>query len=227
MFMKNQEKIIESYRMSNITEDYISQYLRTIIPESNDFFKKLEDYAHANHIPIVEPEVAQLLKVLTKIIKPKRILEIGTAIGYSALIMASSSENSLITTIERNENMIEVANDNINNSIYSERINIISGDAKDVLPKLDGTYDFIFLDAAKGQYLDFFNYSSKMLSKGGIIVSDNVLFRGMVASDQLVVRRKKTIVKRLRSYLEYISNLDGYTTSILALGDGLALTYKE
>lgn len=227
MFMKNQEKITESDRMNNITEEYITQYIRSILPESNEFFEKLVNFAHKNHVPIVEPEVAQLLKVLTKTIKPRRILEIGTAIGYSALIMASSAENSLITTIERDETMIKLANDNINNSIYSGRINLIFGDAIDVLPKLDESYDFIFLDAAKGQYLELFKHSSKLLSKGGIIVSDNVLFKGMVASDQLIVRRKKTIVKRLRSYLEYINNLDGYTSSILPLGDGLALTYKE
>lgn len=221
------QKIIESDKMTNITEDYITEYIRNIIPESNIFFRELEDYAYFNNVPIVEPEVGQLIKVLIQIIKPMKILEIGTAIGYSALIMASSYQDSIITTIERNENMIKLAKKNIKDSCYSERIKIIPGDAKDVLPKLNEEFDFIFLDAAKGQYLDFFQKSSKLLSKGGIIVSDNVLFKGMVASDQLVIRRKRTIVKRLRTYLEHINNLEGYTTSILPVGDGIALTYKE
>lgn len=227
MFMKNQRRTTESDKMTKITEDYISEYIRNIIPQANVFFDKLIDYAHTNNVPIVEPEVAQLIKVLIKTTKPMKILEIGTAIGYSALIMASSYQDSTITTIERNENMIKLAEKNIKISNYSERIKLIPGDAKDILPKLDDEYDFIFLDAAKGQYLDFFQHSSRLLKTGGLIISDNVLFKGMVASDYLVTRRKKTIVKRLRAYLEYINNLEGYTTSIIPIGDGIAITHKE
>lgn len=213
--------------MGNITNEYITEYIRGTIPKKDAMFEKMEAYAYENNVPIVEPEVAQLLSVMIKIAQPKEILEVGTAIGYSALIMASSYGESKITTIERNESIIEKAKDNIINFGFHDRIKIINGDANDVLPELRSNYDLIFLDAAKGQYIEFFKHSSKLLKKGGIILSDNVLFKGMVASDDLVIRRKKTIVKRLRSYLEYINNIDGYTSSLLPLGDGVAITYKE
>ena len=213
--------------MSNINEEYIEDYIRNILPDNKPYLRNLEIYADINYIPIVEKEVAQLLKLLLKIKKPKRILEIGTAIGYSALIMAEATENAEITTIERMPNMVELAKNNINNTIYKDRITIIEGEAEDILPNLEEKYDFIFLDAAKGQYIEFFNHCMELLEPEGIIVSDNVLFRGMVASDELVIRRKKTIVKRLRRYLKYINEIEGYISSIIPIGDGVALTYRE
>lgn len=212
----------------NINEDYIEDYIRSITPINNPYLRKLEDYAKDHHVPIIEPETAQLLKVLLKVNKPKNILEVGTAIGYSALVMAEATSNDTkITTIERNENMLKEASANISNSIYKDKIRIIAGDAEEVLPHLNEAYDFIFLDAAKGQYLEFFKYCSSFLKSGGLIVSDNVLYKGMVASDELVVRRKKTIVTRLREFLRYINELDGYTSCVIPIGDGVALTYKE
>lgn len=210
-----------------INEYYIEEYIREITPENNEFFKELEDYAEKNNIPIVEPEVAQLLKVLIKIQKPKKILEIGTAIGYSSLIMAESNDDVLITTIERNDEMISLAKKNISKTKYNSRINILEGDANELLEELDEKYDFIFLDAAKGQYINFFDKSVKLLNERGIIVSDNVLFKGMVASDKLVVRRKKTIVKRLRQYLKHINEKEGYISSTIPIGDGVSITYRE
>ncbi len=213
--------------MSNINEEYIEDYIRNILPDNKPYLRDLETYADINHIPIVEKEVAQLLKLLLKIKKPKKILEIGTAIGYSALIMAEATENAEITTIERMPNMVELAKNNINNTMCKDRITIIEGEAENILPNLEEKYDFIFLDAAKGQYIEFFNYCMELLEPEGLIVSDNVLFRGMVASDKLVIRRKKTIVKRLRRYLEYINEIEGYISSIIPIGDGVALTYRE
>lgn len=214
--------------MTNINEEYIEDYIRSIIPSNKDYLVEIERYAHDNHVPIIEPEVAQLIKVLLKNNKPKNILEVGTAIGYSALIMAEAADKETkITTIERREDMVDIAMKNIANSPFKERIKIITGDAQDILPKLNETYDFIFLDGAKGQYLEFFKYCSEYLEPGGLIMSDNVLFKGMVATDDLVIRRKKTIVKRLRTFLQYINNIDGYTSCVMPLGDGVALTYKE
>ncbi|TJX16311.1 O-methyltransferase [Tissierella creatinini] len=212
----------------NINEEYIEEYIRSITPQNCPYLTKLEIYAKEHHVPIIEPETAQLIKVLLKLNKPNNILEVGTAIGYSALIMAeATSEDTIITTIERNESMIELANKNISHSAYKDRIRIIGGDAQEVLPHLNGTYDFIFLDGAKGQYLEFFKYCSSFLRKGGLIVSDNVLYKGMVATDNLVVKRKKTIVTRLRTFLNYINELEGYTSCVIPIGDGVALTYKE
>lgn len=214
--------------MSNINEEYIEEYIRSIIPENNNCLKKLERYAKKNHVPIVEPEVAQLLKVILKSKRPEKILEVGTAIGYSALIMAEATDGkSSISTIERNKDMIKLAEENISISPYGNIIKIIEGEAEEILPKLESFYDFIFLDAAKGQYLEFFNFLIKLLKPGGIIVCDNVLFRGMVATDRLVIRRKKTIVKRLRSFLKYVNGIEGYTSCIMPLGDGVSITYKE
>lgn len=214
--------------MTNINEEYIEKYIRSILPKPDDYISAMETYAKENHVPIIEPEVGQLLKVLLKTNKPKNILEVGTAIGYSALVMAGvTSEDCQITTIERRQDMVELAKANIDKTEYRNRIRIIQGDAIEVLPNLKNQYDFIFLDAAKGQYLEFFNDCIRFLKPGGLIVSDNVLFKGMVAADELVIRRKKTIVKRLRSFLEHINNLEGYTSCVLPVGDGVALTYRE
>lgn len=214
--------------MNYINEDYIEEYLRGLLPESKNMFDQLERYAEENHIPIVQPEVAQLLKVLLKMNKPKSILEVGTAIGYSALIMAESTiEECHITTIERRADMINLALDNISKTEYGNRINILEGEAEEVLTTLKEKYDFIFLDAAKGQYMDFFHKCKESLNPGGIIVSDNVLYKGMVASDDLVIRRKKTIVKRLREFLKYINEIEGYTSCVIPIGDGVAITYRE
>lgn len=213
--------------MDKINRDYIETYIRDLLPE-RDSLKIMEEYARENFVPIIQPEVTQFLKVLLKINKPKNILEIGTAIGYSALLMAESTgEDTSISTIERDHDMLELASENISRSEYWNRIKIIKGDARDVLPQLDEKYDFIFMDAAKGHYREFFDQSMRLIHKGGIILCDNVLFRGMVASDELVHPRKRTIVKRLREFLEYISHIEGYSTSIIPIGDGLALIYRE
>ena len=213
--------------LNHINEPYIEDYIRSILPDNNENLKIMEKYAEENHVPIIEPEVAQLLKVQLKINKPKNILELGTAIGYSALIMAEATEDSFITSIERRADMIKLAEENIGKTIYKDRIKILEGEAEEVLENLKEEYDFIFLDAAKGQYMEFFNQCRRILKPGGVIVSDNVLFKGMVASNELVIRRKKTIVKRLRQFLEHINNIEGYTSCVIPIGDGVAITYRE
>ena len=213
--------------MDKINRDYIEKYLRELLPERNSL-KAMEEYAEENYVPIIQPEVTQFLKVLLKMKQAKNILEIGTAIGYSAIVMAeNTSDKTQITTIERREDMVELARENIHELGYDEKINVIEGEALEVLSDLDDKYDFIFLDAAKGHYKEFFDECMRLIEVNGIIVCDNVLFRGMVASDELVVRRKITIVKRLREFLKYISDIEGYTTSIIPIGDGVALIYRE
>lgn len=214
--------------LNQINEEYIEDYIRGLLPKNNNHLQHMEDYAEANHVPIVQPEVGQLLKILLNLKKPKNILEVGTAIGYSALLMAENTTDKCnITTIERRKDMIELANENINKTSYGNRIKILEGEAEKVLLTLDEKYDFIFLDAAKGQYMDFFNKCIQFLEPGGIIISDNVLYKGMVATDTLVIRRKKTIVKRLREFLKYINEIEGYVSSIIPIGDGVAITYRE
>ncbi len=212
--------------MNNINEEYIEKYIRQVIPESTNFLKSIEKYAKDNHVPIVHPEVAQLIKVLIKIKKPKKILEIGTAIGYSSIVMLDSmGKEGVITTIERRDDMIEIAKENVHKSGYEGRIHILRGEAQEILPQVNDNFDMIFLDAAKSKYMDFFPYCIKNLNAGGLIVSDNVLYKGMIANDELVVRRKKTIVRRMREYLDYICNSSQFDSSIIPIGDGVALTY--
>lgn len=213
--------------MGNINKSYIEEYIRGLLPKGDSFLASIEDYAIEKEVPIVHPEVAQLLKVLIRMNKPERVLEIGTAIGYSSLVMASCMEEGEILTVERNTDMIYLANKNILNSDYKKMIKIVEGDAEDVLDNIEGKFDFIFLDAAKGHYKEFFLKFIDKLNTGGIVVSDNILFKGMVATDELVIRRKKTIVKRMRDYLKYISNESRLETTIIPIGDGVAISYKK
>ncbi len=214
--------------LSNINESSVEEYIRNLIPPRENFLLELEKYAELNHVPIIHTEVAQLIRVLLNIAKPKKILEIGTAIGYSALVMASAMEkDGEIVSIEKREDMISVAERNIKDSRYPNMIKIIKGEAEEVLPNINDRFDFIFIDAAKGQYMEFFPHCLRNLADGGIILSDNVLYKGMVASDELVLRRKKTIVKRMRSYLDYITSNKALETSVIPIGDGVAITYKK
>lgn len=123
--------------------------------------------------------------------------------------------------------MIELALENITASGYKKNINILQGEADEILPTLKEKYDVIFIDAAKGHYLELFNMALDLLEEDGMVICDNVLFRGMVATDKLVVRRKKTIVKRMRKFLKHINNLEGFSSTVIPIGDGLALIYRE
>ena len=214
--------------MTSINEEYITEYIRELLPERTPLLRDLEDYAKHHKVPIIEPEVAQVLRFLLKLQKPKEVLEVGTAIGYSAITMGQTLKKDFyITTLEKDPLMIEQANINIERSGFKDYIKIIEGDALDTFPHLSKSYDFIFLDAAKGQYIQFMDYSLKLLKPGGIIVSDNVLYKGMVAQKSQVKRRQRTIVTRLRDYLEWINHIEGVFSSVIPIGDGLALTYKE
>jgi caffeoyl-CoA O-methyltransferase len=212
--------------MSKIVYDYVEDYIRNMIPQNDELLKSMEDYALENNVPIVQREVAKLLSLIIKMKDSKNILEIGTAIGYSAIMMNKASNNAKIVTIERNKDMIEKAEENIKSAGLENSIQVIEGDALEVLPKIDDKFDLIFIDAAKGQYKEFFSYCDRCLKLGGIIFADNVLFRGMIANNDLVVRRKITIVKRMRNYLEFISKNKNYETSILSIGDGVAISLK-
>ncbi|MBF8984786.1 O-methyltransferase [Lutibacter sp. B2] len=213
--------------MSNIVNDLVEKYIRDVLPNQNGLLKEMEEYADTNHVPIVQPEVAKLLEVLMKIHNPKKILEVGTAIGYSALILSFASRESHITTIERRTDRIDTAKEYIKRAARMDSIEILEGNAEEILLTLENKYDVIFLDAAKGQYMNFLSSSIEKLNSGGILISDNVLYKGMIASNEYVIRRKKTIVKRMRSYIDYIMNHKDLTTSLIPIGDGVAISYKK
>ncbi|MDK2798447.1 MAG: hypothetical protein PWP27_27 [Clostridiales bacterium] len=213
---------------NNINYGYITQYIRKIIPPNQGILNQMEEYAYENHVPIVQPEVARLIFVIAKIVNPTNILEIGTAIGYSAILLSNTLKpGGKIVTIERYEKMIKIAADNIKKANLENTITILEGDAEQILPTLEGQYDCIFIDAAKGQYMQFLPHCIRLLRSGGILISDNVLYKGMIATDTLVVRRKKTIVKRLRSYLDTISHHPQLESTIIPIGDGVAISYKK
>lgn len=214
--------------MSNITYDYMEQYIRSLIPEREGKLKEIEDFARENKVPIVQKETGKFLELMVQIKKPKRILELGTAIGFSSILMyEASNENPEIITIERDENMIEYAKENIARFNLQDNIKIIEGDCLEVLEKLEGKFDLIFMDAGKGHYNHFLPHCLRLLSEDGIIVADNVLFRGMVASKELVLRRKITIVKRMKTYLQMVNSDKNLITSVIPMGDGIAVTTRR
>ena len=160
--------------------------------------------------------------------EPNNILELGTAIGYSSILMSKTLNNKCkITTIERDEKMINLAKENIKSFGLEDNIEIKEGECLEILEKLDNKYDLIFMDAGKGHYNHFLPHCLRLLSDKGVIIADNVLFRGMVASDDLVKRRKITIVKRMRTYLDIVSNDKNLITTVIPMGDGIALTKRR
>lgn len=214
--------------MSNIVNEKVEDYIRKTLKENTGLLKELEDYAHENSVPIIHKEVSDMLKVLLKIKRPKRILEVGCAIGYSSIFFATVLDHDVeIITAERNESMIEKAKENFKRAGLEDKITILEGDAEERLKEVEGEFDMIFIDAAKGQYKLFYDLVIDNLKDGGLLVSDNILYKGMVAHDDFVIRRKKTIVKRMRSYLDFICNCDYLSTSLIPIGDGVALSYKE
>ncbi len=213
----------------NINYSYITEYLRGLLKKREGLIGEIEKEAakEESYVPIAEPETAQFIRVLLDIHKPSKILEIGTGCAYSAICMASHSDVK-IKTIERYDKVYARAVENIKKAGLQDKIEAVLGDAADILAEMSGEeYDMVFLDAAKGQYINFLPHIMRNLKKGGLLVSDNVLYKGMVAERSLFVRRKVTIIKRLKMYLKEISENEAFDTTILPLGDGVALSYKK
>ena len=187
--------------------------------------KELEFEAETYNIPIIRESERQLLFKTVYENKPKRILEIGTAIGFSALLMASTNDDAIIDTVEKDTKRFERAKKAIEDANMTERINCISGDADKVISELSGNYDFVYLDGPKGQYLNHLKKIEKILSEKAVIVADNVLFKGLVKSGEYPPHRYRTIVVRLREYLEYVNR--EYSTVIYEEGDGMAISFRN
>jgi predicted O-methyltransferase YrrM len=214
---------------AKIVEKQVEAYIRQLLPEREAFFTALEQTAADEFIPIVQPEVAQLLRLLIAMHKPARVLEIGAAIGYSASLMALAMGTGEVDTIELNEPMAMRAQDTFDRlglelSQHAD-IHLFIGDAKEVIAKRQAGYDMVFIDAAKSHYKAYLDLVMPLVREGGLIISDNVLYKGTVADDALVPKKHKTIVKRMRDYLAYISAHPALTTSVLSVGDGVALSY--
>ena len=205
-------------------------YLESLIPKRSEFLENLRKKSalEESYAPIVQKSTEQLIVTLLKILKPHRVLEIGTAVGYSAILMADNlPEDSTIVTVERYKKHADIAVDNVFEAGYEKKIRVVEGEAAEVLHWLDEGFDFVFLDAAKGQYIEFLPDIMRVLNKGGVLLSDNILYHGMIEDEDKVERRKITIVKRLHMYLEKIMSNESLTTSIIPIGDGVALSVKN
>lgn len=214
--------------MSGITYDYMEEYLRGLIGENKGILKEIEDFAKENSVPIVQKEAGKFLEFMVSMERPLKILELGTAIGYSSILMYNAAKtNPDIVTIERSQEMIKLAKENLKKFNLEDKITIKEGDCLEILENLDEEFDLIFMDAGKGHYNHFLPHCLRLLKQDGIIIADNVLFRGMVPSDDLVKRRKITIVKRMRTYLDMVSNDENLITSVIPMGDGIAITKRR
>lgn len=218
-----------NYDLDAIVAPYITSYIREKTTHNNPMLLGLEEYARENKVPIAEPETARLLSVLTKLIKPKRILEVGCAIGYSSAIMSQGlAPNGEIITIEYDAKTAEIARNNIKKARLSDKITVVEGDAKDYLSYIDEdeSFDIVFLDGPKAHYLFMLDDAVRLLKKGGLLISDNILFKGMTADDDHFARRKVTIINRLREYIDALMAHPQLETSILSQGDGVTLSVK-
>jgi len=211
-----------------IADERTVAFINSLDKGNSDFLNAIEKKALEDRVPIIRRETQSLLRVLLKDKKPVNILEVGTAIGFSALLMAeNTSDSTRITTIEKFEKRIPIAKENFERSGYGHRITLLEGDAMEWLTKLTDTFDFIFMDAAKAQYINYLPEVKRLLTDGGMLVSDNVLQDGdIIESKFAVIRRDRTIHKRMREYLFALNNDNELTSTILPLGDGIALSVK-
>ena len=212
-----------------IVDERFVTYINSLNAGNTPFLEELEKKAKADYVPIIRREMQSLLKLLLAMKRPVRILEVGTAVGFSALLMAEyNPANCEITTIENYEKRIPIARDNFVKAGKDQMIKLLEGDAAEVLKTLHGPYDFIFMDAAKGQYIHFFDDILRLLAEGGILVSDKVLQDGdIIESHYAVTRRNRTIHKRMREYLYELTHNENLTTAVLPVGDGVTVSVKK
>lgn len=212
-----------------ITEERISTFIESLDTGNTPFLEELEQHAIETNVPIIRPQMQSFLKVLLAMKQPRKILEVGTAIGFSALLMAEYAPSDCkITTIEKYEKRIPIAKENFRKAGRQEQITLLEGDATELLTKLTGPYDFIFMDAAKGQYIHFLPDILRILEAGGVLVSDNVLQDGDIMESRFaVVRRNRTIHSRMRDYLYELEHQEELQTSILPVGDGVTVSVKK
>ena len=211
-----------------VTEERIATFIHSLDEGNTPFLDELEWYALEKGVPVIRPQVQSLLKLLLAAKKPAAILEVGTAIGFSALLMSEyGPKDCRITTIEKYEKRILEARENFKRANAGERITLLEGDAFELLGKLAGPYDLIFMDAAKGQYIHFLPDVLRLLAAGGLLVSDNVLQDGeILESRYAVTRRNRTIHSRMREYLYELKHNENLETAILQIGDGAAVSVK-
>ena len=211
-----------------LTDDYLQNYLKEVLPMCDGILGEIQKISYEQDVPIIPNEVVRLLSFILSIKKPKRILEIGAAVGFSSGLMSKFlSDGGKITTIDRFDIMIEQFKENRKKMSLEDKIELIEGNACEVLPRLSEKFDVIFLDAAKGQYIQMLPDCIRLLETGGILIADDVLQNGNIAKKrEEIPRRQRTIHTRMRNFLWEITHNDALETSILTIGDGVALCCK-
>lgn len=212
-----------------IVDERTVSFINSLDAGNPQYLNEIEEYAKQTNVPIIRTEMQSFLKLLLAIQKPMRILEVGTAIGFSALLMSEyAPKDCHITTIEKYEKRIPLALENFKKAGKEESITLLQGDATDILKELTGPYDMIFMDAAKGQYIHFLPDVLRLLPTGGLLISDNVLQDGdIIESKYAITRRNRTIHARMRDYLYELKHTEELTTSILPVGDGVTVSVKN
>lgn len=207
----------------------VEAYLTSLVPTRGEKVEAIEGFAAEHHVPIMDLVGMESLLQQLKLIKPKRILEIGTAIGYSSIRMAQTLPGASIITIERDQERYDQALSNIAAVNLSNQIEVKFGDALDLVQILESEplFDVLFIDAAKGQYQRFFDRYGQFVKKDGVIFSDNVLFRGLVAQEDIDNKRLRSIASKIKSYNKWLMDHSDYETRILPVGDGLAISIKK
>lgn len=211
-----------------VVDERLVTYINSLDQGNTEILDIIEREALDSYVPIIRKEMQSFLKLLLAMQKPKRILEVGTAVGFSAILMAEyDPEACEITTIENYEKRIPIAKENFKRAGKEDQITLIEGDAAEVLKQLSEPYDMVFMDAAKGQYIHFMPDILRLLKTGGVLVSDNVLQDGdIIESHFAVIRRNRTIYKRMREYLYELTHRDDLVTAVLPIGDGITVSTK-
>lgn len=211
-----------------IATERMTTFINSLDDGNPEYLNELEKYAEETFVPIIRKDMQAYMKFLLCQCKPKKILEVGTAIGFSALLMSEYAPDAKITTIENYEKRIPIAKENFVKYKKDKVITLLEGDALEILPTLNDKYDFIFMDAAKGQYIKMLPEILRLMPSGGILVSDNVLQDGdIIESKYAVIRRDRTIHTRMRDYLYELKHTSGLATAILPVGDGVTVSVKE
>ena len=212
-----------------IIDERLATFINSLDVGNAPYLNELERYAKKTNVPIIRTEMQSLLKFLLTMKEPKKILEVGTAIGFSALLMSEyGPKDCHITTIEKYEKRIPLAKENFKKAGKEDSITLLEGDAVDILQTLEGTYDFIFMDAAKGQYINFLPDILRLVKVGGLLISDNVLQDGdIIESRFAVTRRNRTIHARMREYLYELKHHEDLETVILPVGDGVTISVRR
>ena len=213
-----------------IVDERIVDYIHSLETRNSDILETIEQEALKERVPIIRKEMESFLRVMLTITKPKRILELGTAVGYSAILISEAIEkDASIITIENYEKRIVQARDNFKKADKEDVITMLEGDAMEIMPGLEGdSFDFVFMDAAKAQYIHFLPEVMRLMKKGAVLITDNVLQEGDIIQSKYVVRRRdRTIHKRMREYLEVVKNHPELETTIVPIGDGITISVKK